>query len=101
MPKYIIERDIPGASNFTPYQLQEMARKSLEVINKMGAQIRWQHSYVTDDKVYSVYIAPNKDWIQEHSRKAGFPANVITVVSIVIDPATAEESLVKAKPDLV
>lgn len=101
MPKYIIERDIPGASNFTDRQLEEMAKKSIDVMNQMGAQIKWQHSYVTGDKIYSVYIAPNKEWIQEHSRRAGFPANRISKVSKVIDPSTAEDTLPEQKYKLV
>jgi len=90
MPKYVIERDIPGASKFTPRQLKEMSKKSCEVINKMGSQIQWLHSYVTGDKIYSVYIAPNKECIQEHARKGGIPANVISQITTIIDPTTAE-----------
>ncbi len=90
MPKYIIERDIPGASNFTAQQLKDMAKKSCEVIQQMSSGIQWVHSYVTADKVFSVYIAPNKEWIQEHTRKAGFPANAICEVSTIIDPTSAE-----------
>ena len=90
MPKYIIERDIPGVSKFTPVQLKEMSKTACEVIQKMGAQIQWLHSYVTADKVYSIYIAPNKELIQEHARQGGFPANSINQVSSIIDPITAE-----------
>ena len=90
MPKYVIERDIPGVSNFTPKQFKDMAKKSCEVISKMGSKIQWVHSYVTGNKVYSVYIAPNKELIQEHARQGGFPANVVSLVTAVIDPTTAE-----------
>ncbi|MEP7142941.1 MAG: DUF4242 domain-containing protein [Ferruginibacter sp.] len=90
MPKYIIERDIPGVSNFTPEHLKDMSRKSCEVIRKMGSQIQWLHSYVTGNKVYSVYIAPNKELIQEHARQGGVPANVVSLVTTIIDPTTAE-----------
>lgn len=90
MPKYVIERDIPGISKFTPAQFKDMARKSCEVISKMGTKIQWLHSYVTDDKVYSVYIAPDKESIQLHAKLGGIPANQISLVSFVIDPTTAE-----------
>lgn len=90
MPKYVIERDIPGASNFTPRQLKDMAKKSCEVISKMGPKIQWLHSYVTGDKIYSVYIASSIELIQEHARLGGVPANVISQVSATIDPTSAE-----------
>ncbi|MEO6733131.1 MAG: DUF4242 domain-containing protein [Ferruginibacter sp.] len=90
MPKYVIERDIPGASNFTPEQLKNMSKTSCDVITKMGSQIQWIHSYVTADKIYSVYIAPNKEWVQEHARQAGFPATAVSQVSTIIDPTTAD-----------
>lgn len=90
MPKYIIERDIPGASKFTTEQLKDMSIKSNDIIHKMGSQIQWLHSYVTADKIFSVYIAPNKEFIQDHARQAGFPANAIFQVTSIIDPVTAE-----------
>jgi Protein of unknown function (DUF4242) len=90
MPKFIIERDIPGVSNFTPAHLKDMAKKSCEVISKMGSQIQWLHSYVTGNKVYSVFIAPNKELIQEHARQGGIPANVVSLVTTIIDPTTAD-----------
>ena len=90
MPKYVIERDIPGISKYSPEQFKDMARKSCEVISKMGTNIQWLHSYVTDDKIYSVYIAPDKESIQLHAKLGGVPANKISLVSLVIDPTTAE-----------
>ncbi|MBC7887591.1 MAG: DUF4242 domain-containing protein [Ferruginibacter sp.] len=90
MPKYIIQRDIPGASNYTAQQLKDISKKSCEVISKMGSEIQWLHSYVTDDKIYSVYIASNKELIQEHARQGGIPANVISKVTTIIDPTTSE-----------
>ena len=89
MPKYIIERDIPGAGQLTPEQLQGISQKSCGVLNKLGPQIQWVQSYVTGDKVYCVYIAPNEEIIREHARQGGFPANRISQVKTVIDPTTA------------
>jgi hypothetical protein len=90
MPKYIIEREIPGAGKFPPEELHAISRKSCSVLNKLGPQIQWVTSYVTGDKVYCVYIAPNVEMIQEHARQGGFPANRISEVKSVIDPTTAE-----------
>ncbi len=90
MPKFVIERDIPGAGKMTPEQLQAASQKSCSVLNKLGPQIQWLHSYVTDDKLYCVYIAPNAELIREHARQGGFPANRISQVKTLIDPTTAE-----------
>jgi hypothetical protein len=90
MPKYVIERDFPGAGKLTADQLKAMSQSSCTVLAEMGPQIQWVHSYVTDDKVYCVYNAPNEDMIYEHAKKGGFPANSVSKVSSVIDPVTAE-----------
>lgn len=90
MPKYIIERDIPGAGNLSAQDLHAISQKSCSVLNGMGPQIQWVQSYVTDDKVYCVYVAPDEETIREHARQGGFPANRISKVSTIIDPTTAE-----------
>ena len=90
MPKYIIERDIPGAGAFNPEQLQAISQKSCGVLLKMGAQIQWVHSYVTGDKIYCVYNAPNRETVIEHAKQGGFPANEVNRVATIIDPVTAE-----------
>ena len=90
MPKYVIEREIPGAGNLTAEQLQSISQTSCGVLNKLGPQIQWVQSYVTDDKVYCVYIAPNEEMVREHATRGGFPANKISEVKSVIDPTTAE-----------
>ncbi|TNE94193.1 DUF4242 domain-containing protein [Porticoccus sp.] len=90
MPKYVIERDIPGAGNLTAQDLQAISQKSCGVLNGMGPQIQWVQSYVTDDKVYCIYIAPNEEAVREHARQGEFPANRISKISTVIDPTTAE-----------
>ena len=90
MPKYVIEREIPGAGKLTAEQLQGISQKSCGVLAKMGPQIQWLHSYVTDDKVYCVYIAPNEEAVREHARQGGFPANRVSEVKGIIDPTTAE-----------
>jgi hypothetical protein len=90
MPKYIIEREIPNAGNLTADQLKDISNTSCDVLRKMGPEIQWKHSYVTDDKIYCVYIAPNAEMIREHAEKGGFPANKISLVSEIIDPVTAE-----------
>lgn len=91
MPKYVIEREIPGAGNLSAEQLQTVAQTSCGVLNDLGPQIQWVESFVTDDKVYCVYIAPNEEMIREHARKGGFPANKISEIRTVIDPTTAEK----------
>ncbi len=90
MPKYVIERDIPGAGKLSPQELQSISQKSCSVLNKLGPQIQWIQSYVTDEKVYCVYIAPNEEMIREHAQQGGFPANRVSQVKTVIDPTTAE-----------
>lgn len=90
MPRYIIERDIPGAGKLSPQELQAVSQKSCGVLLQMGPQIQWVHSYVSADKIYCVYIAPNEQTIREHARRGGFPANRVSEVTTVIDPTTAE-----------
>jgi hypothetical protein len=90
MPKYVIERAIPGAGKLTPEQLKGISQTSCGVLSNMGTQIQWQHSYVTEDKIYCVYIAPNKEMVLEHAKQGGFPANSVSEVSAIIDPATSE-----------
>jgi hypothetical protein len=90
MPKYVIEREVPGAGKLSPEELKTMAKSSCDVLRNMGPEIIWQQSYITGDKVYCVYIAPNKEMIMEHARQGGFPANSINEVSTIVDPATAE-----------
>lgn len=90
MPKYIIEREIPGAGNASLQDLQAISQKSCGVLQGLGPQIQWVQSYVTDDKIYCVYIAPNKEMVLEHARQGGFPANSVAEVRTIIDPTTAE-----------
>ncbi|MGR8980461.1 MAG: DUF4242 domain-containing protein [Gammaproteobacteria bacterium] len=90
MPKYIIEREIPHAGSLTAQDLQAISQKSCSVLNEMGPKIQWLQSYVTDNKVYCVYIAPDEASIREHAEKGGFPANRISKVETIIDPTTAE-----------
>jgi len=90
MPKYVIEREIPGAGKLKPQELQAVSQKSCEVLRNLGPQIQWVHSYITDNKIYCVYIAPNAELIREHARKGGFPANQVSEVRTVIDPTTGE-----------
>jgi hypothetical protein len=90
MPKYVIERELSGAGNLSALELQGISQKSLGVLNEMGPKIQWVQSYVTDDKIYCVYIAPNEEMVREHAQKGGFPANRISQVKLVIDPTTAE-----------
>ena len=90
MPRYVIERDIPGAGKLSTQDLQGISQKSCSVLGKLGTQIQWVHSYVTNDKIYCVYLAPNEDMIREHARQGGFPANRISAVKAMIDPTTAE-----------
>jgi hypothetical protein len=91
MPKYIIERHIPGVGKLSPQELQAISQKSCNVLNKIGPQIQWVHSYVTDDKLYCVYISPNEEKIKEHAEQGKFPANQIYKIHSVIDPTTAEK----------
>jgi hypothetical protein len=90
VPKYVIERDIPQAGNLTQQQIQALSQKSCSVLENLGSQIQWVHSYVTDDKVYCVYIAPNEEMVKEHAKQGGFPANRISEVKSMIDPTSAE-----------
>lgn len=90
MPKYIIEREIPGAGKIPATEMQAIAQKSCGVLRSMGPQIQWLESYVTGDKIYCVYIAPNEEAVREHARLGGFPANRVSEVKRTIDPTTAE-----------
>jgi hypothetical protein len=87
MPEYVIEREVPGAGQLTEAQIQELSVKSLEVIAGIGPQIQWLHSYVTDDKIYCVYLAPDEAPIREHAKRLGVPANRISAVRRMVDPA--------------
>lgn len=90
MPRYVIERDIPGAGQLSAAELKAISQKSCSVLQGMGPQIQWQQSYVTGDKVYCVYLAPNEELVREHARQGGFPANRVSEVTTIIDPVTAE-----------
>ena len=90
MPKYVIERDIPGAGKLTSDQMHAISQKSCSVLKNLGAQIQWVESYVTDDKIYCVYIAPDEAMVREHAKQGGFPANRVSAVRRMIDPTTAE-----------
>ncbi len=90
MPKYVIEREIPGAGQLTPQQLNAISQKSCGVLKNLGPQIQWLESYVTNDKIYCVYIAPNEAMVREHAKQGGFPANRVSEVRRMIDPTTAE-----------
>jgi hypothetical protein len=90
MPKYVIERELPGAGKLSPQELKGISQKSCGVLREMGSQIQWLHSYVTDDKIYCVYIAPNEKMVLEHAKCGGFPANRVSRVTSEIDPTTAE-----------
>ncbi len=90
MPKFVIERDIPDAGKLSPAELQGISQASCGVLEAMGPQIQWVHSYVTGDKIYCVYIAPTEEMVREHARRGGFPANRVSQISTIIDPTTAE-----------
>lgn len=90
MPKFVIEREIPGAGKMSDAELQEVSRKSVNVLKAMGPDIQWLHSYVTGDKIYCVYLAPDEATIREHARRGGFPANRVSAVRRLIDPSSAE-----------
>lgn len=90
MPKYVIEREIPGAGNLTSEQLQGISQKSCGVLKNLGPAINWVESYVTGDKIYCMYIAPNEAMVREHAKQGGFPANKVSEVKRIIDPTTAE-----------
>ena len=90
MPKFVIEREVPGAGNLTDIQLQQISQKSVNVLKGMGPEIQWLHSYVTGDKVYCVYLAQDEAAIQEHAKRVGIPANRVSAVRRLLDPASAE-----------
>jgi hypothetical protein len=90
MPKYVIEREIPGAGALTTDQLQGISQKSCGVLRNLGPEIQWVHSYVTENKIYCIYIAPNEEMVREHAKQGGFPANKISEVKSIIDPTTAD-----------
>lgn len=90
MPKYVIERELPGAGDLSAAELKGISQKSCGVLSEMGPQIQWLHSYVTDDKIYCVYIAENEELVREHAKQGGFPANRVSEVAAIIDPTTAE-----------
>jgi Protein of unknown function (DUF4242) len=90
MPQFVIERELPGAGKLSPAELKAISQKSCGVLSQMGPQIQWVHSYVTGDKIYCVYRAPNEEMVREHARQGGFPANRVAEVKSVIDPTTAE-----------
>jgi hypothetical protein len=90
MPKYVIEREVPGAGKMSADQLQAISQTSCGVLRKLGPEIQWVHSYVTGDKIYCIYIAPNEQLVREHATQGGFPANSIAEVTSIIDPTTAE-----------
>jgi len=93
MPKYVIERLIPGAGKMSADELKAISMRSCDVLNQLGPRIQWIHSYVTDNKLYCVYIAPNEEMVREHARLGGFPANHIASVKTLIDPTTSEQSV--------
>jgi hypothetical protein len=90
MPKFVIEREIPGAGSLSPETLQAISQKSCGVLRNLGPEIQWVHSYVTDNKIYCIYNAPNEEMVREHANQGGFPANHIARVHSIIDPTTAE-----------
>ena len=90
MPKFVIERDVPGAGKLSEQEIREISMRSVEVLRAMGAQIQWLNSYVTDEKIYCVYLAPDEATVREHARRAGLPADRISRVRRLIDPTTAE-----------
>lgn len=91
MPKYVIERVVPGAGKLTPAELKALSQRSCSVLNELGPQIQWIQSYVTDNKLYCVYVAPNEEMVHEHARRGGFPANHVSQVKAIIDPTTSED----------
>ena len=90
MPKYVIEREIPNAGSLTPDEISAISQKSCSVLTNLGPQIQWLESYVTQDKIYCVYIAPNEAMVREHAKQGGFPANRVSEVKRIIDPTSAE-----------
>ncbi len=92
MPRYLIERTIPGAGSLSPEELRAISQKSCSVLSDLGPQIQWVQSYVTGDKITCIYIAPNEEMVREHARQGGFPADAVLEVKTIIDPTTAEET---------
>jgi len=90
MPRFVIERELPGAGKLSPAELQAISQRSVSVLQSLGPTIQWVHSYVTDDKLYCVYNAPSRELVLEHARCGGFPANRVSAVAAIIDPVTAE-----------
>jgi hypothetical protein len=90
MPKYVIERELPGAGKLSGSDLKAISQRSCSVLSELGPQIQWVESYVTGDKIYCIYIAPNEDLVREHAKRGGFPANRVSEVATIIDPITAE-----------
>jgi hypothetical protein len=90
MPKYIIEREIPGAGKLSAVELKSIAQKSCAVLDRLGSKIQWVESYVTNDKIYCVYVAADEQLVREHARQGGFPANSIAEIKTIIDPTTSE-----------
>ena len=90
MPRFVIEREIPGAGKLSPQELQAISQKSCSVLDQLGPKIQWEQSFVTGDKIYCVYIASNEQLVREHARQGGFPANSVAEVKSIIDPTTAE-----------
>ena len=90
MPKFVVERDIPEAGKLSPQELHAISQKSCAVLQEMGPRIQWVQSYVTDDRIYCVYIAPDEDTVRKHAQQGGFPANRISQIRSVIDPTTSE-----------
>jgi hypothetical protein len=90
MPKYVIERDLPGAGKLSPEELKAISQKSCDVLRNLGPKINWVKSFVTDDKIYCIYVAPNEEMIRDHAQQGGFPVNRVSEVRSVIDPTTAE-----------
>jgi Protein of unknown function (DUF4242) len=90
MPKFVVERELPGAGKLSPQELQAVSQKSCSVLRELGPQIQWLHSYVTDNKIYCIYIAPDEQTIREHASRGGFPASSVPEVRTIIDPTTSE-----------
>ena len=90
MPKFIIERNLPGAGKLTAEQLRAASQKSVEILSKLGTEIQWIHSYVAGDKIYCIYLAPSEELIREHAKQTGFPIDKVTQVATIIEPATAD-----------
>jgi cell division inhibitor SulA len=97
MPRFLIERDLPGAGRLSAEELQQLSDKSCSVLRELGPQVQWVQSYVTDDKIYCIYIAPNAELVREHARRGGFPANVVSQIRAGIDPTTAEPASARAR----